>query len=102
MIWWSSVEVCFTAGPSTSSPIVQSAASVDTVITFLAGQTAPDVINIPINITDDDVALEAIESYVASLEIIQPAPNVLIGAHPTTSVNVLDEDRKFRVRHSSQ
>ena len=81
-------------GPSTSSPIEQSAAAVDVVITFDAGPSAPNVINIPITITDDDVTLEALESYEVTLEIIGPAPNVLIGVHPTTTVNVEDDDCK--------
>ena len=41
------------------------------------------------------MALEVIESYVAGLAIIGSPPNVVIGDQETTTVNVLDEDRKF-------
>ena len=41
------------------------------------------------------MALEVIESYVATLAIIGSPPNVVIGYQNTTTVNVLDEDCKF-------
>ena len=82
-------------GPSTSSPIQQSAAAVDQIITFKAGSSAVDAIAIQIPITDDDIALEIIESYDVNLEIVGSLPNVVIGRHEMTIVNVLDEDRKF-------
>ena len=82
-------------GPSTSSPIAPSLATVDEIITFSAGPAAPNVIQIRINITDDLVALEATESYVTSLQILGSPANVEIGLHPTTLVDVLDNDRKL-------
>ena len=63
----------------------------------MAGPSAPNVIDIMIAITDDLVALEATESYVASLEIVGTPPNVEIGQFPTTIVEVLDNDRKLLV-----
>ena len=82
-------------GPSTSSPIQQSATAMNQIITFDAGPSAQDVIAISINITNDDIALEAIESYVVNLEIVGSPTNVVIGRHEVTTVNVLDEDCKF-------
>ena len=82
-------------GPSTSSPIERSAAALRNVtVTFMAGPSAPNVISIDINITDDLVTLEATESYDVSLRIVGSPPNVVIGRHEITTVNVLDDDCK--------
>ena len=72
---------------------MQSAEAIDEIIIFEAGPSAPDVISIVINITDDFVALEATESYIATLEILgTPASRIEIGQFPTTNVSVLDDD----------
>ena len=81
-------------GPSTSSPIEPSAAVLNEILTFEAGPSAPNVLNVQITITDDLVALEAIESYVASLEILGTPDNVIIGQHHKTTVSVHDDDCK--------
>ncbi len=53
------------------------------------------MINVVINITDDLVALEATESYIATLEILgTPASRIAIGEFPMTTVSVLDDDGK--------
>lgn len=82
-------------GPSTSTPIQQSAAALDEIITFMAGPSAPDVIAVQIPLTNDEVSLEVTEEYDVNLQIIGSPPNVVIGTHPVTTVNVLDEDRKL-------
>ena len=75
---------------------MQSAAAIDEIIIFEAGPSADDVISIVINITDDLVALEATESYIATLEILgTPASRIEIGQFPTTNVSVLDDDGRF-------
>ena len=88
-------------GPSMSSSIEQSATALHQIITFNAGLVAPSVIDILIPITDDSVALEVIESYVASLEIIGSPSHVVLGDQDTTTVNVLDEDCKFTALYYS-
>ena len=60
----------------------------------MAGPSAPNVISIDINITDDLVTLEATESYDVSLRIVGSPPNVVIGRHEITTVYVLDDDCK--------
>lgn len=83
-------------GPSSSSPIEPSAGILNDILTFEAGPSALNVIDVSINITDDFVALEAIESYVASLEILgTPNSRIEIGTYPTTTISVLDDDRKL-------
>jgi hypothetical protein len=75
---------------------VRSAATLNDIITFEAGAGAADVINVVINITDDLVALEATESYIATLEILgTPASRIAIGEFPMTTVSVLDDDGKL-------
>ena len=75
---------------------MQSAAAIDEIIIFEAGPSADDVISIEINITDDLVALEATESYIATLEILgTPASRIQIGQFPTTNVSVLDDDGRL-------
>ena len=51
------------------------------------------MIDVEIAITDDLVALEANESYEATLEILGTPDNVVIGQNMTT-VLVIDDDRK--------
>ena len=83
-------------GPSTSSPIERSAEFIDRIIMFEAGPSAPNVIDVVIDITDDFMALEANESYVASLEIVGNSNSQIeIGRFPVTTVSVLDDDRKL-------
>ena len=64
-------------------------------ITFGAGPSAQNVTSVQINITNDEIALEAIERYDINLEIVGSITNVVTGRHEMTTVNVLDEDRKF-------
>ena len=83
-------------GPSTSSPIERSAEPINRIIMFEAGPSAPNVIDVVIDITDDLVALKATESYVASLEIVGNSNSQIeIGRFPVTTVSVLDDDRKL-------
>ena len=67
----------------------------DQTIQFGAGPSAQDVLSIQIPLTDDDIALEAIERYDVNLEIVGSPTNIVIGRHEMTTVNVLDNDGKF-------
>ena len=58
----------------------------------MAGPSAPNVIDVNIAITDDIVTLEDTETYEVHLRIVGFAPNVEIGRHEITTVNVLDDD----------
>ena len=80
------------AGPSTQTNIEQSAAGIDQVVTFGAGPDAPNTISIMFNLTDDDVALEAIERYVASLSVVDSSSGVIVTQPSVTTINVLDDD----------
>ena len=79
---------------------MRSAEPIDEIIIFEAGPSAADVISIIINITDDSVALEATESYIATLEILgTPASRIQIGQFPTTNVSVLDDDGRLLAQY---
>ena len=88
-------------GPSISSAIEHSAAAIDQIITFEAGSSASNVTDIMIGIADDRVALEANESYVATLQIVGTPDNVVLGQYSTAILEVLDDDRKSLVDNQS-
>ena len=53
------------------------------------------MIDVFIDLTDDLVALEATESYIATLEVLgTPSSRIVIGEFPMTNISVLDDDRK--------
>ena len=60
------------------------------MITFEAGPNAPDSIFIEFNITDDNVALEPVESYEATLTVLDSGADITEGG-PTT-IKIQDDD----------
>ena len=81
------------AGPSDQTNILASASAVNETITFLSGVGAPNSIFVNISLTDDQVALEAVERYIVGLEIaLDTSTAIRIGSPSTTVINVLDND----------
>ena len=78
-------------GPSTQTNIRISAAGINTVVTFEAGPSAPNSIAIRFNITDDDVVLEPVEHYLATLTV-DMSTGVRVIQPDATTVNILDND----------
>ncbi len=62
------------------------------MVTFEAGPDADNSIIVQFTLTDDDIALEAIESYIGSLDIVGNPEGVTLGMVDTTTVNVRDDD----------
>ena len=62
------------------------------VVEFPAGGADKEFIPISIDIMDDTVGLEAVETYTASFDIISSVGNVVRGMPETTVINVLDDD----------
>lgn len=91
------LNICLLTGPSTQTNIEQSAAGIDQVVTFGAGPDAPNSISITFDLTDDDVALEAVERYVASLSVVDPSSGVRVVQPSVTTINVLDDDGGYTV-----
>ena len=77
------------AGPSTQTDVIISADGISETITFPAGPSGS--IFATFTITDDDVGLEAVESYVASLELVVPNDGILVDRN-TTVINIEDDD----------
>ena len=69
--------------------MVLSADGIDTTVIFEAGSTSNST-NVLFNISDDEVALEPLESYDAAL---QSTTSVRLGSPGVTRVNTLDDDR---------
>ncbi len=65
------------------------------MVTFEAGPDADNSITVEFTLTDDDIALEAIESYIGTLVIMGNPEGVTIGVIATTTVNVEDDDGEF-------
>ena len=65
------------------------------MVTFEAGPDADNSIIVEFTLTDDDIALEAIESYVGTLDTVGNPEGVTIGMIATTTVNVEDDDGEF-------
>ena len=84
--------VCIYLGPSDQPNIEHSAAAINEVITFRAGPEVPNTISVTFHLTDDDVALEEVERYFASLSVEDSASGVLIVEPEMTQINVLDDD----------
>ena len=84
-----SIEMLVTCspGPSAQTDIVRSADGISSVITFQPN--GPRTIDVEFDITNDDVALEAVETYTVRLS---PPSGVILGAIPTTNVEVTDDD----------
>ena len=72
--------------------VTNSAPAIDETITFGIGDVPPDSIRISLTLTDDQVALEAVETYTASLEIITGTNIIVLGAPEETLINVIDDD----------
>ena len=78
-------------GPSTQDFVVVSAAGLPGQVTFPAGQTT---VRVPFNINNDEVGLEDLESYLASLSLTSEAiaGGVSLGAISQADVQVVDDD----------
>ena len=72
--------------------VTNSAPAIDETITFGIGDVPPDSFQISLTLTDDQVALEAVETYTASLEIITGSNIVILGAPEETNINIIDND----------
>lgn len=79
------------AGPSSQSDIVASGSAVNTSVVFSPDQPGFTV-SIALNLTDDQDALEAIESYQLMLIIPQTTRGVVLSDPTTTVINILDDD----------
>ena len=81
------------SGPSDQTDIVRSADGLDDLVTFQAGPSAPNSQFVEFTLTDDEIGLEAVEMYTASLMFPNgPVPFVSIVQPNTTVINVLDDD----------
>lgn len=81
-------------GPSAQQNIVQSADGIDTNVTFEAGFGSLNSTSVSFNISNDDIALEVLESYNVVLRLPQPTTGVRLGNLSVTRVNILDDDSK--------
>ena len=73
--------------------VVISAGGIRKTVTFEAGPGAPDNITVYFNITDDNVALEAVEMFEVELSLPQQNPSVVqLGDISVTTVTILDDD----------
>ena len=92
-----SIIVCCTdftvIGPSLQQNIDLSADGIDTTVIFEAGSTSNST-NVLFNISDDEVALEPLESYDTVLTLLQSTTSVRLGNPSLTRVNILDDDSK--------
>ena len=62
------------------------------MITFGAGPNAPDSISIKFNITDDNVALEPVESYEATLTVLDTTSGIDVTEGGPTTIKIQDDD----------
>ena len=89
---YTEVHCLLTSGPSMQTDVVISAAIISERVTFGAGTTADDIITISFSIVDDDVGLEAVETYVADLEIVAADGIVVDHIYNVTKISILDDD----------
>ena len=72
--------------------VTNSAPEIDETITFGLGDMSPNSIQISLILTDDQVALEAVEMFRVNLEIITGTNIVMLGIPDETTINVIDND----------
>ena len=83
-------------GPSNQTDIERSGDGIDIIVEFQAGTSAPDSIFINFTLTDDEVALEADETYNVQFEILETLGEIVEpGILLETQVIVLDPDGKL-------
>ena len=83
------------AGPGEDAGIVRSASGISEQQTFPAGSTS---LLFYLNLTDDNVGLEAVESYIASLQLVGSPLGIRTGVCLVdTTVNVEDDDSMFYI-----
>lgn len=83
----------FYAGPSLQTDVAISAPRIEETIIFPGRGTVDVPVNsIPISftLTDDEIALEAIEMYIARLEIVTGTGVML--STPEATINIVDDD----------
>ena len=85
-------------GPSDQTDIERSAAGINKTLTFPASDSS---LKFDFTITDDDIGLEADESYVATLELVDSPDGVSLGNLSKTLVTVVDDDGMYGPRESS-
>ncbi len=56
---------------------------------FPGGETS---VNLPVEITDDEVPLEEVETLIASLRLNNPPSTVQLGSPSMTSIEIVDND----------
>ena len=78
-------------GPSSQSDIIASGPAVNMSVVFSPDQ-AGFSLSVALNLTDDDDALEAIESYQLVLMIPQTTRGVVLGDPAMTVISILDND----------
>ena len=82
-------------GPSEQTDVAVSAEGIDIIVIFGAGPDADDSIFIPFGINDDEVGLEAVETYTVVFEILSSTNLVFPGMIIETTVNIEEDDRKL-------
>ncbi|XP_064387646.1 adhesion G-protein coupled receptor G6-like isoform X2 [Halichondria panicea] len=66
-----------------------SGGNVEFTTLFPAGETS---VNLPVEITDDEVPLEEVETVIASLRLNNPPSTVQLGSPSMTSIEIVDND----------
>ena len=65
---------------------------VNTIITFEAGPEAKSMIQVPVTINDDQVGLEAVETFSVSLFLTHSSDEVEVALPNVTVINIIDND----------
>ena len=84
-------------GPSNQPNIERSAEGIDQLVTFSSDPEAPDRMTVSFTLTDDEVALEPVEAYIARLTVESATSGVVVGEVDRTRINVLDDDSEHCV-----
>ena len=90
---------CHLQGPSEQTGIVRSADGNAETQTFPAGSSS---IMFNFALTDDNIGLEAVESYVASLQLVGSPVGVELGTTIETTVVVEDDDGRLHTISTSK
>ena len=95
LVMYTFTTLYYLAGPSNNTGIIRSAAGISETKTFPAGSSS---ITFNFDLTDDNVGLEALESYIASLQLVGSPLGIETGVCLVeTTVNVEDDDSMYKI-----
>ena len=79
-------------GPSVQTDVAQSAPAIDTTLSFAPSDSA---LSVNFDLSNDAVALEAVESFSVGLEVVTAPADLNVTVSGPATINVVDDDCRW-------